>query len=60
MFESIGIGITLSIAQCESVDFCLLTPQESEIEELINLLVYRIDTLTARQQAGNRKGWTGY
>ena len=59
VFESIGIGITLSIAQCESVDFCRLTPQESEIEELINLLVYRIDTLTARQQTGDSEGLDG-
>ena len=56
VFESIGIGITLSIAQCERVAFCLLTPEESEVEELINLLASRIDTLTRRRQAGDVEG----
>ena len=59
VFESIGIGITLSIAQCERVAFCLLTPEESEIEELINLLAWRIDTLTRRRQAGDVEGLDG-
>lgn len=59
MFESIGIGIALSIAQCESVEFCLLMMEESEIQDFIDLLAYRIDTLAARQQAGNSDGLNG-
>ena len=57
MFESIGIA--LSIAQCESVEFCLLVMEESEIQDFIDLLAYRIDTLAARQQAGNADGLNG-
>ena len=59
MFESIGTGIALSIAQCESVEFCLLVMEESEIQDFIDLLAYRIDTLAARQQAGNSDGLNG-
>lgn len=59
MFESIGISIALSIAQCESVKFCLLATEESEIQDLIDLLAYRIDTLAARQQASDSDGLNG-
>lgn len=52
VFESIGIGIALSIAQCESVEFCFLALEQSEIQELIDLLAYRIETLDARRRAG--------
>ena len=60
VFESIGIGIALSIAQCESVEFCFLALEQSEIQELIDLLVYRIETLDMRRrQAGGSDGLDG-
>lgn len=59
VFESIGIGIALSIAQCESVEFCFLALEQSEIQELIDLLAYRIETLDARQRAGGSDGLDG-
>lgn len=59
VFESIGIGIALSIAQCESVEFCFLALEQSEIQELIDLLAYRIETLDARRQAGGSDGLDG-
>lgn len=59
VFESIGIGIALSIAQCESVEFCFLALEQSEIQELIDLLAYRIETLDARRRAGGSEGLDG-
>ena len=59
VFESIGIGIALSIAQCESVEFCFLALEQSEIQELIDLLAYRIETLDARRRAGSSEGLDG-
>ena len=49
LFQSIGLGIALSIAQCEGIDLCSLTVEESEIEELINTLDIRIGNLVSRQ-----------
>jgi hypothetical protein len=50
LFKSIGMGIALSIAQCEGVDICSLTVEEKEIEELINVLDERIDNLVLKQE----------
>ncbi len=50
IFQSIGMGIALSIAQCEGIDLCSLTVEESEIQELINTLNARIDSLVLRQE----------
>ena len=49
-FQSIGMGIALSLAQCEGVDLCSLTVEESEIQELIYTLDARIDGLVLRQE----------
>ncbi len=50
LFQSIGIGIALSIAQCEGVDLCTLTVDADEVKELIKELDTRIDSLTLRQE----------
>ena len=50
LFKTIGMGITLSIAQCEGVDLCTLNVDVSEMQELINALDNRIDTLTLKQE----------
>jgi len=50
LFQSIGMGIALSIAQCEGVDLCSLTVEESEIQALINTLDQRIDKLVLKQE----------
>lgn len=50
VFQSIGMGIALSIAQCEGIDLCSLTVEESEIQELINALDTRINSLILRQE----------
>lgn len=51
LFQSIGLGITLSIAQCEGEAVCVLTVDEDEIAELIKALDNRIDSLTLKQEA---------
>ena len=50
LFQSIGMGIALSFAQCEGVDLCSLNVEESEIETLINTLDERIDSLVLKQE----------
>ncbi len=50
VFQSIGMGIALSLAQCEGVDLCSLTVEESEIRELLNTLESRIGTLVLKQE----------
>ena len=49
VFQSISMGITLSIAYCEQSDTCSLPMEEKEIEQLINTLENRITSLAARQ-----------
>lgn len=44
------MGIALSIAQCEGIDLCSFTVEEDEIQELINTLNARIDSLILRQE----------
>ena len=50
VFQSIGMGIALSIAQCEGVELCSFTVDVDEIQELINTLDARIDSLVLRQE----------
>ncbi len=50
VFQSIGMGIALSLAQCEGLDSCSLTVEESEIKELLNTLESRVDTLVLKQE----------
>ena len=50
VFQSIGMGIALSIAQCDGIDLCSLTVEEDEIQELINTLNDRIDSLVLKQE----------
>jgi len=50
VFQSIGMGIALSIAQCDGVDLCSLTVEEGEIQELINTLDARIEGLVLKQE----------
>lgn len=50
VFKSIGMGIALSIAQCEGVDFCTLTVEEAEIKQLLHTLNERIDSLVLKQE----------
>lgn len=50
VFQSIGMGIALSIAQCEGVELCSLTVEENEIKKLLDTLDDRIDNLTLKQE----------
>ncbi|GEM_PF-3285999 len=50
VFQSIGMGIALSIAQCEGVDVCSLTVEENEIRELLKALDSRIGSLILKQE----------
>ena len=49
-FQSIGLGIALSLAQCQGVELCSLNVDVAEMEELIRALDTRIDTLTLKQE----------
>lgn len=50
VFQSIGMGIALSLAQCEGLDLCSLTVEENEIRELLNTLDSRVDVLVLKQE----------
>ncbi len=50
VFQSIGMGIALSLAQCDGVDLCSLTVEESEIRELLKALDSRIGSLILKQE----------
>lgn len=50
LFQSIGMGIALSIAQCDGVELCTLTVEVNEIQELINTLDQRINNLVLKQE----------
>jgi hypothetical protein len=50
MFNTIGMGIALSIAQCDGREICDLTVDEGEIEQLIDALDQRIESIVSRQQ----------
>ena len=50
VFQSIGMGIALSLAQCEGVDLCTVDVDVEEIEELLKALDVRINTLTLKQE----------
>ena len=49
-FNTIGMGIALSIAQCEGMDVCDPTVDENEIGKLIEALDKRIEGVVSRQQ----------
>ena len=50
VFNTIGLGIALSIAQCEGRDICDATVDENEIVQLIETLDRRIEGVVTRQQ----------
>ena len=50
VFESIRMGIALSVAQCEGVELCSPSANEDELKRLIMTLDTRIDSLTLRQE----------
>ena len=50
VFNIIGMGIALSIAQCDGKDICDPTVDENEIGQLIEALDRRIEGVAARQQ----------
>ena len=49
-FDTIGMGIALSIALCDGKDGCEPTVNESEISQLIEALEKRIEGVVSRQQ----------
>jgi len=51
LFQSIGMGIAISLAKCDGVELCELTVNEKELNELINALDKRIEVLTLKQEA---------
>lgn len=51
IFRSIGMGIALSLAQCEGEDQCQVI-DANEIEQLVNTLDERINDLILRQGGG--------
>jgi len=50
VFNTIGMGIALSIAECTGKDICEPTVDEDEIEQLIEALDQRIEGVVSRQQ----------
>jgi hypothetical protein len=50
VFESIRMGIALSMAQCEGLPDCSPAVNEEELKQLIQALDTRIDNLTLRQE----------
>jgi len=50
VFNIIGMGIALSIAQCDGRDICDPTVDENEIGQLIEALDRRIEGVVSRQQ----------
>ena len=50
VFKSIGMGIVLSIAQCEGYEGCTPAVNAGEIDQLIKALDDRINGLVVRQQ----------
>jgi len=52
LFKSIGMGIALSLAQCEGREACTPSVNEGELQQLIDALNERIDSLVERQEGG--------
>lgn len=50
VFQSIGLGIALSLAQCDGIDLCSLTVEEGEIRELLKTLESRVGSLILKQE----------
>ncbi len=52
VFKSIGMGLSLSIAQCEVLDQCTSIINPGELQTLLSTLDSRINGLIARQEQG--------
>jgi hypothetical protein len=52
LFKSIGMGIALSLAHCEGQDACTPPVSEDELQQLIDALNERINSLVERQEGG--------
>ncbi len=50
VFDTIGMGIALSIAQCEGRDNCEPSVDQGEVQQLIEALDKRIEGVVTRQQ----------
>jgi hypothetical protein len=50
MFNAIGLGISLSIAECTDNDICSPRLSKEELQQLIDVLDQRINSLLSRQQ----------
>ncbi|GJM05255.1 MAG: hypothetical protein DHS20C09_12460 [marine bacterium B5-7] len=50
VFQSIGLGIALSLAQCDGIDLCSLNVEEGEIRELLKTLESRVGSLILKQE----------
>lgn len=50
VFDTIGMGIALSIAQCEGRENCEPSVDEAEVQQLIEALDKRIEGVVSRQQ----------
>lgn len=55
LFKSIGMGIALSIAQCEGRDDCNPAVEQPEIQKLLDTINVRIDDLVLRLQEGEEE-----
>lgn len=51
VFQSISMGVALSLAQCDGIDLCSLSVDQDELNELINALDARINSLVLKQEA---------
>ncbi len=50
LFDTIGKGIALSIAQCEGIDNCTPAVNKDELEKIISTLDTRISSLSERHE----------
>ncbi len=49
LFQSISLGISLSLAHCDNNENCSLPMEEKEIQQLLDTIESRIDSLAKRQ-----------
>jgi len=54
LFDTIGKGVALSLAQCEGVDGCEPTVNKAELERLVATVEHRINGLVQRQSSGDK------
>lgn len=52
LLKSIGMGIALSLAQCEGQENCKPAVDQTELKQLLDTINVRIDDLVLRQQKG--------